>query len=289
MAVPTAKSGYIMNNGNPLSYLEWGRPEDPAVILIQPIRHSAFELRAIAEQIQGSHRIVVVNLRGHGDSGPFPVRAYDPDGYVDDLHAFVTALELQPVTILGYSVVMSGATVGFAAAYPELTRAIILVDGGPGYRQENAESAGRRVRAMPLDFPSWEDAVTYFGNLEDQKHSSKELHRERAPYIFRQLPDGNVTWKHDRILREQWPGEDWAKNTGRLPEEVWQRVRCPILVAKGGGNTHLTVDDCEKMTQYGTDSSWVAIPAVTTHHVHNENPAGFAGIIKAFLDKNHQA
>src|SRR5438445_4405780 len=184
------KSGYVMNADLPLNYLEWGDPRAPAVVFIPPIRSPAYIWREIAEQLSDRYRVIGINLRGHGDSAPFPRRDYDPDGYVGDIAAFTDQLGFGAATIAGFSAVAAGAAVGFAAAHPESTRALILIEGGVGKSPELAKEAGVRVRSMPHDFPNWEAAIEYYGTLPDQMFTTEATVRDQAPYLFRRLPDG---------------------------------------------------------------------------------------------------
>jgi pimeloyl-ACP methyl ester carboxylesterase len=289
VGVVSVKSGYVMNRGLPLSYLEWGRQDAPVVVLSGPFRNPAYEWRHTAELLQDGFRVIAVNLRGQGDSAPFPARKFDPNGYVEDLKAIVEGLNLAPAVIVGFSVVMSGVAVAFASAYPEQARGIVLVDGGLGYSKEQASVAGERARSMPSSFPDWEAAHTYFAQMVDQSFASSEDIEERVAYSFRRLTDGTVVWKSDPVLRELWPGEDFERNTGAQPPEVWERVQCPILVAKGAapkkGREHLSVEGCEEIVKYGSAGCWVAVPNVTSHFVHEENPTGFVGVIRPFLEK----
>lgn len=282
----SVRSGYVMNDALALSYLEWGDSGAPAVLFIAPIRSPAYIWRDIAERLADRYRVIGINLRGHGDSGPFPARRYDPDGYVDDIAAFVEQLGLGRVTIAAFSAVAAGAAVGFAAAHPESTRALVLMEGGVG-KADVAEEAGKRVRSMPSDFPDWQAALDYYGSMPDQVFTTAETIAEQAPYVFRRLPDGRVTWKHDPLLREQWPGDDPARNTGEQGEQVWEAVRCPILVVKGASDV-LSVEACEWIVRYGTGSRWVTVPDVATHFINDENPAGLVSTIEPFLAEVHR-
>jgi pimeloyl-ACP methyl ester carboxylesterase len=280
----SVRSGYVMNDGNPLNYLEWGPADAAPIFFLAPVRHPAYIWRGVAERLAERHHVFAVNLRGHGDSGPFPTRAYDPDGYVDDLDAFATGLNLPPVTVIAFSVVMSGASVGFAAAHPDRVRGLVLLDGGMGYTAEQAEEASTRLGSTQAIFDDWEAALAYYADMPDQRFASDALRRERAPYVFRRLPDGTVTWKHDELFRRLWPGEDWQRNTGWQPPETWAKVRCPILVVKAASQ-HITVESCEEIVKYGRDSRWVEVADVTSHFVHDENPEAFLDAVRPFIEK----
>lgn len=284
MATTTAVlSGYIHNNGHPLNYLEWGSPDAEPIFFLAPIRHPAIYWRDVAERLADRYHVFSLNLRGHGDSSPFPEREYDPDGYVEDLHAFATELGVGPVVMVALSVVMSGASVGFAAAHPDQVRGLVLLDGGMGYTQEQADEARHRLGHTKTTFQNWDEALTYLSKMPDQQFASDELVRERAPYVFRRLPDDTVTWKRDELFGRLWPGTDWKRDTGWHPASTWEKVQCPILVVKAASE-HITTEQCEDIVKYGRNSRWAEVANVTSHFVHDENPEAFLDVVRPFLD-----
>jgi pimeloyl-ACP methyl ester carboxylesterase len=284
---PTAvRSGYIMNADNPLNYLEWGRVGAPVLVFIHAIRSPAYLWRRVAEGLEDRYRCVAINLSGHGDSGPYPVREYNPEVWVDDLKAFSQQLDLGPVTIVTFSVVAAGCAVEFAASYPERTRALVLIDGGAGYLEERVAEARTRMQGMPAEFPDWETALAFRLSMSDGATAPAGAWEERAPYIFRRLPDGKVVWKYDLLLQERWPGEDGFRNTGGHDLSVWERVQCPILVMKAH-SPHLTPEDCDRIVQYGKGSRWVEVPS-QTHFVFDENVEGLLERMEPFLDEVHR-
>lgn len=85
--------------------------------------------RAWAEQLQpltDEYRILLYDLRGHGNTGRSALGHYTVDTYVDDLVAFIEALNLDQPVVLGHS---WGGMIGyrFAATHPEQLSALISV------------------------------------------------------------------------------------------------------------------------------------------------------------------
>ena len=75
------------------------------------------------------HRVVSVDLRGHGESdkpeGPYPITTY-----ADDIAHIIDHLELSKVVAVGHS--MGGDTVlQLAASYPDHVAAIVMMDPDP--------------------------------------------------------------------------------------------------------------------------------------------------------------
>jgi pimeloyl-ACP methyl ester carboxylesterase len=82
-----------------------------------------------AEHFSRRHRVVSVDLRGHGESdkpqGQYPITAY-----ADDIASVIEQLGLGKVVAVGHS--MGGITVlQLAAAYPDRVAAIVMVDPAP--------------------------------------------------------------------------------------------------------------------------------------------------------------
>lgn len=75
------------------------------------------------------HRVVAVDLRGHGDSDK-PEQDYTIGGFADDVVWLARRLRLRDVVLVGHS--MGGiAVLDAAARYPETIAAAILVDPSP--------------------------------------------------------------------------------------------------------------------------------------------------------------
>ncbi len=74
------------------------------------------------------HRVVAVNLRGHGASDT-PRQDYTMQLFADDLAFLVRALGLAKPVVIGHS--MGGVVAfAFAASYPGLPSAIVTIDAG---------------------------------------------------------------------------------------------------------------------------------------------------------------
>jgi pimeloyl-ACP methyl ester carboxylesterase len=79
------------------------------------------------ERFSRSHRVVAVDLRGHGASDA-PRQAYTMAGFADDLAWLCGERGIERPVAIGHS--MGGAVVlELAARYPDLPGAIVMVDG----------------------------------------------------------------------------------------------------------------------------------------------------------------
>jgi pimeloyl-ACP methyl ester carboxylesterase len=285
MKSPSVKSGYVMNNGNPLYFHEWGRVGAPAVLFLGPLRSAAYFWRPIIERLDDQFHCVAVNLRGHGDSGPVLRANTDVNGYVSDVATTINQLGLASPTVIAFAPLIAGAGVAFAAQHGDMLRSLVLIDGGPGLPQEILLTVKQRMWAIPPDFDSWEDAVSYLrGGFAPPV---KELAEERAPYVFRRTIEGRVTWKYDPVLREEFLRSDPPPYVGTLPDSVWKNVRCPmLLLVPEGGTAQMTLSDCKRLAQYSGGSRWVEVPNCQ-HFIQEENPDGFIEALTPFLRSVH--
>jgi|SRR5262245_6511631 len=118
----------IVHEGVTLAYEDQGAGK-PTLVFVHGWTCNRTFFAAQAAHFAGRHRVVSVDLRGHGDSDkprdPYPVSAY-----ADDIAFLVDRLGLGRVVAVGHS--MGGLTVlQFAAAYPDQVAGIVMVDPAP--------------------------------------------------------------------------------------------------------------------------------------------------------------
>ncbi|MER7243409.1 alpha/beta hydrolase [Kribbella sp. NPDC000426] len=110
------------------------------------------------------HRVVTVDLRGHGRS-PVPSRGYRPYDYAFDLTKLIEALDLGPVVAVGHS--MGGQiVVRLAIERPDLVRAVVAID--PAYGADEVEAASFQQRLTDLRRDGAAAAVRQLGQLTDE-------------------------------------------------------------------------------------------------------------------------
>lgn len=98
-----------LQNGITLAYDEAGRPEDSPVLLIHGVSMSRRYFHQQLGPLAARNRVIAVDLRGHGASEK-ATSGHTVPQYARDLDAFLRALELPPLAMLGWSM---GAFVAF--------------------------------------------------------------------------------------------------------------------------------------------------------------------------------
>jgi len=118
----------IEHKGTKLAYEEKGSGT-PAFVFVHGWTCDRSFFAAQAAHFAPRHRVVSIDLRGHGESdkpqGPYPISAY-----ADDVAHLITTLRLGKVVAVGHS--MGGITVlQLGAAHPDKVAAIVMVDPAP--------------------------------------------------------------------------------------------------------------------------------------------------------------
>ncbi len=88
-----------------------------------------------------AYQVISWSMRGHGQTeSPADPAKYSADLTVGDMEALLRHLGVQRAVIGGLS--LGGvASLGFYFAHPEMTRALVICDSGPGYRNAEARAA----------------------------------------------------------------------------------------------------------------------------------------------------
>ena len=126
-------------NGIELDYQASG--SGPAVLLshgYSATRHMWDDQHAaLGEQ----HRVISWSMRGHGETeSPADPAQYSADLTVADMRALLAHLGVERAVIGGLS--LGGyVSLAFYLAHPEMVRALVICDSGPGYRSADARAA----------------------------------------------------------------------------------------------------------------------------------------------------
>jgi pimeloyl-ACP methyl ester carboxylesterase len=94
----------------------------------------------LTKELQADYDIYMVDARGHGYTDP-PTAETKGDTGVEDLVGFVRAMKLEKPVLMGHSM-GAGTVMRIGATYPDLPRAVIMLDPGLG-----APGAGRGAGA----------------------------------------------------------------------------------------------------------------------------------------------
>jgi pimeloyl-ACP methyl ester carboxylesterase len=185
----------VPHDGLTIAALDWGG-DGPPVLLQHPNGFCAGVFHPLAQDLRRDHRVVAVDVRGHGGSDTPPDLAACT--FVDaarDVLAVIDALGLGQVDAMGHS--MGGAVVVILDVLrPGVVRRALLCEaiafetapGGRGAPNSLAEGARRRRRVWP-DRPT---VVASYGSRPPLDEMEPAVLEAYVRWGFRDLPDGTV-------------------------------------------------------------------------------------------------
>jgi len=118
----------VQAGGIQLAYREWGPASAPPLLLLHALGENSAGWDQVAAALAASWHVYALDLRGHGRSD-WP-GIYTLALLRDDVLAFLDALKLPQVTVIGHSM---GAAAAYLAAMrqPERVRRLVLEEPAP--------------------------------------------------------------------------------------------------------------------------------------------------------------
>jgi len=268
-------------NGITLHYLDWGLDRGPAdappVVLLHGITGHARVWDHLAERLAPRHRVLVLDQRGHGDSDPAPDDDYRVGTMADDVAAFVGSLRLDRFTLLGHS--MGGRiAIKYAADHAARLERLVIVDIGPDINLAGLQRVRDMMANAPERIESEEWAVEYIRRANPLQ--DVDMLRERVRHGLRRAPDGELTWKYAKGLR------DMMREGRRDAVDLWEplpRIPCPTLIVRGAESDLPAAEAAKQMAERLPDGRVVEI-AGAGHTVPADRPEEFVRQIRAFLE-----
>lgn len=247
------------------------------VLLLHGFTGSTETLRGSAERLAVRHRVVSVDLPGHGRSdAPDDVAAYRMEACTQQLAAVLDRLGIERSHLLGYS--MGGrAALGFVAMQPARVRSAILVGASAGLADPEAraervrsdEGLAQEILTRGLDpfVERWMALPLFRSQWERLGPEHRETARKQR---LRNRPEGLA-----RSLRGCGTGAQPPLH-GRLG-----RVTTPMLLCAGDEDVKfcgIAHDLAERLPR----GRICKIPRAG-HACHLENPSAFADAVLSFL------
>lgn len=266
---------FCMVDGLRLHYLDWGTKGLPPMVLLHGFAVTAHAWDFFSLTARTSFHVYALDHRGHGESEWAPAGDYRRERHAADLVSFVHALDLSPLILIGHSL---GGSVALLAAtqMSERVQALVIVDSTFGPR--HGPSAIQRFTQGPDTFPSLDAFADYAAGLNPRRTKAGLL--RTLQFNARQLPDGQWTWKYDRILR--------SPDRPRTPPDfqtMWSALKmlpCPILYVRAGQASHLTDEFVPALESLAPRVRIVTVPDAA-HSVMGDNPLVFEREVRGFF------
>ncbi len=270
--------GYLDLNGLRFHYLDWGNQGRRPFLLLHGFMAHAHVWDEFASVARPNYHVLALDQRGHGESQWSAARAYTIDNHFLDLSAFVEALQLPPLILMGHS--MGGRNALFyAASNPQKIAGLILVDARPGNHPAAVEALRQQMLSLPLLANSLDEVGRAVQSLYPSL--SLEICLGLARHGYKQEPNGQYVPKYDRRM-----GLD-SERSGYAAEDLWpflKNVACRTLIVRGEKSPFLSLEDARKMIDLLPQAELTEIPQAT-HLPMQENPRGFAKVVLDFLNR----
>ena len=260
-------------------YLDWGTRGKTSLVFLHGGGLTAHTWDLVCLALRTDYRCLAIDLRGHGDSEWSPEMDYGIEAHRGDVEAFVDHLGLDGFGLVGMS--LGGLTaLAYAGRQAARLSSLVIVDSGPEARQEGARRIQEFV-AAPAEFDSIDEVIERALSFNPRRDA--KLLRRSLQHNLRRMPNGKLTWKHDRRHRAKFDAEEWARRRQGL-WDVIPRITCPTLVVRGGRSDVFHDEDAEKLATALPCGSWVRVEDAG-HTVQGDNPRGLVAELRRFLDQ----
>ena len=197
----------------------WGVRSNPGLVLVHGGSAHSGWWDHIAPLLAKTHRVVAIDLSGHGDSG---LRVqYGTDEWGQEIMAIAAALIDGPPIVIGHSM-GGGIALAAAADHPDLVAGLIVIDTPLDPKPWEKNGALPPLRA-PKVHAEFEGAIERFRTIPEQDVILPYVGRHVAEQSLK-LVDGGWTWKYDPSFFNQ--------TRGRSLNEKLQSVQCPAVLLR---------------------------------------------------------
>jgi len=192
-------SRFVVVDGLRVHYRDRGR--GPAIVLLHGSLASLFTWEGWATELEHDHRVVTIDLPGHGLTGPDAQKRYSPRAMAAFLDRFAAELGLLRFSLGGNS--MGGAIAWrYAILHPDKIARLILVDADGQPREEPRPLVTRLYRS-----PLWGPLVRWISPrfmVEKSVHDVYGDPRRVSAAVVAQYDDmllraGNREAAHQRL------------------------------------------------------------------------------------------
>jgi pimeloyl-ACP methyl ester carboxylesterase len=232
--------------------------EGPVILLSHGYSATAQMWRGQIEPLSKNHKLVLWDMRGHGQSDyPADQAEYSEEKTVGDMLALLNHLGAKTAIVGGLS--LGGyMSLAFNASHPERVRALLIIDTGPGYKNDMARE-GWNQNALKTATRYEKEGLSALGGASAERATAQHRNAEGLSRAGR----GMLTQKNARVI-ESLPG-----------------IKVPAIVVVGAKDTPFLAAS-DYMTAKIPGAEKAVIPDAG-HAANIDNPAAFNAAITAFI------
>ncbi len=249
-------------DGLTLHYRDYaGRDDRPPILCIPGLTRNARDFEPLADAFAGEWRVIVVDLRGRGESDySKDPQTYKPSTYVEDIVRLLEEAGLEKIVAVGTSL---GGIVSMLMAlqHPDRFAGVMLNDIGP-----DVEEAGLdRIRdyvGQGGSYPTWMHAARALQETNDDVYPAYEM-RDWLRFAKRMMVVGNsgrISFDYDMKIAEPFLAPPPA------PVDMWPLFKAmsgmPVLTLRGELSDILAPETLSKMQAEMPAMEAVTVPGV---------------------------
>ncbi len=249
------------------------------VVLLHGVTANAYVWDAVAERLAESLRVLAVDQRGHGRTGPAKDGDYTAAAFARDVAGLADALG-EPVIVAGHSLGSRNA-IEAAARYPAAVAGIVAIDFTPFIEPPVLDAVRDRVTGGHRSFADLDEVRVYL--RERYLLLPADAIERRARFGFRQAPGG-----------EYWPLADpqamLAATAGLSAdlEPALSAITVPAVLVRGAESNLVSPEAWRRTRELRPDLLAVEI-AGADHYVPEEQPDDVAALILRLADRVEEA
>ncbi|RVW00122.1 alpha/beta fold hydrolase [Rhodococcus xishaensis] len=269
LAVPV-ETGIVEVEGADIRFRAWGEPARPGLVLVHGGAAHSHWWDHIGPQLAVDHRVVALDLSGHGDSGAR--ERYSLDQWAREVQAVAAASGIDGAPVLvGHSM---GGLVSFVAAhlYGDELAGVQIIDSP--IRERTPEEEAARVKAAfgpKKVYPTREEALARFRFVPPQE-AAVPCVREHIAETSLAAVEGGWSWKFDPAM--------FARSGSDIMAVA--QARCPVAYFRAQRGI-ISDELMEKMRpRFGASAIVTEIPDAG-HHTMIDQPLSLITGIRAVL------
>lgn len=280
-------NGFVYANGARLHYYRAvPAPGKPVIVMVHGVTDNGLSWTTLTEDLQDSYDIYMLDARAHGLSDPFN-DANGPDTLVKDVVGFVQAMKLEKPILMGHS--MGAATVmRLGAEYPDLPRAVIMLDPGLGRRPGSAGPPARPPAAGPAP-ERRVGSLAMFGSPETLVAQNNDPYEELLAACRRQQAKwDDLDCQYWALSKKQYHGpysdaQMQAMRGVMAIEDALARIAAPALILKADAPPETRAAN-EKAASVMKNGRLVHVDEAG-HNLHHDQRARTVELLTEFLGK----
>jgi pimeloyl-ACP methyl ester carboxylesterase len=268
-----ARTGRIGLPGVSVHYLEWPQrhPGGVPIVLLHPNRTNARVFDFLVDASRLGNRFIAPDQRGHGHSS-YPGSGYQLDDYVADDLAFLDALGLSRVVLVGAA---TGGNIALLIASRDPTRVAGLVVADPGLSLDPAINA--RVQQQISREHTFPDIETARARMPFSDRWSEAMREHYAAHSFAISATGEATWRYEQSAARE--------TEAALETDMWDLidVRCPALLLRGADSEVFPAERMARLAELIPQAGVFAVDGCD-HRISQDNPTEMARLLDDFVE-----